>query len=321
MKYILTLKDLDGEDADFEICAIFSSKTAATKAMLRYATKTEYLYDYDILSDGEIIQTPRMYGRPRRILFIKKVPASKLEYRLLHNQNGDIVKRRFTTRQNAVNWVVKFFDNIDCNVEESESVVGNWSYQDYHISVRFVLIVGEMLGSNASREEYAKILGVDATASEDEVRSAYRKKSKQNHPDMGGDEKEFIKIQEAYENFFQTKSSRATFSPIGFSVDPAFFDESEGNEAAHFQQKSHNGDRPIYSQPRSQTAKVSTGEDVRNGSRDFLVGIIVFMVAALISYGSYQSAKPGEKYTVFTGFMIYGGYLTLRGIFRIIRNK
>lgn len=41
-------------------------------------------------------------------------------------------------------------------------------------------------------------LGVPAGASMDEVRSAYRKKVKDVHPDQGGDEDEFKRVREAY---------------------------------------------------------------------------------------------------------------------------
>jgi DnaJ-class molecular chaperone len=41
-------------------------------------------------------------------------------------------------------------------------------------------------------------LGVDKNATEEEIKKAYRDKSKEQHPDKGGDEEEFKKTSEAY---------------------------------------------------------------------------------------------------------------------------
>ncbi len=44
-----------------------------------------------------------------------------------------------------------------------------------------------------------KILGVDMNASYEEVRSAYRKRARQTHPDHGGSSEEFVKVNAAWE--------------------------------------------------------------------------------------------------------------------------
>ena len=43
------------------------------------------------------------------------------------------------------------------------------------------------------------VLGVSPSASEQEVKNAYRKKARSTHPDQGGDVKEFERVQEAYD--------------------------------------------------------------------------------------------------------------------------
>jgi DnaJ-class molecular chaperone len=48
------------------------------------------------------------------------------------------------------------------------------------------------------RMDYYSILGVPKGASEDEIKKAYRKLAMQHHPDRGGDQTQFQKIQEAY---------------------------------------------------------------------------------------------------------------------------
>ena len=46
--------------------------------------------------------------------------------------------------------------------------------------------------------DYYSILGIPKTASQDEIRKAYKKQSMQHHPDRGGNEENFKKINEAY---------------------------------------------------------------------------------------------------------------------------
>jgi curved DNA-binding protein len=46
--------------------------------------------------------------------------------------------------------------------------------------------------------DYYNILGVNRNASQDEIKSAYRKMAMKYHPDRGGDEKKFKEVEEAY---------------------------------------------------------------------------------------------------------------------------
>lgn len=47
--------------------------------------------------------------------------------------------------------------------------------------------------------EYYDLLGVSQSATDEEIKKAYRKKAMTHHPDKGGDKETFQKIQEAYE--------------------------------------------------------------------------------------------------------------------------
>lgn len=44
-----------------------------------------------------------------------------------------------------------------------------------------------------------EVLGIDKNATEDEIKKAYRQKAKEHHPDVGGDEEKFKKVQAAYD--------------------------------------------------------------------------------------------------------------------------
>ena len=48
-------------------------------------------------------------------------------------------------------------------------------------------------------ENYYDILGVNETATQEEIKKAYRKKAVEHHPDKGGDESIFKKVSEAYD--------------------------------------------------------------------------------------------------------------------------
>ena len=48
-------------------------------------------------------------------------------------------------------------------------------------------------------KDYYKILGINPTASQEEIKKTYRKLSKSYHPDMGGNENKFKEISEAYD--------------------------------------------------------------------------------------------------------------------------
>ncbi len=48
-------------------------------------------------------------------------------------------------------------------------------------------------------EDYYDILGVSKDASQEEIKKAYRKKAHKHHPDKGGDEEKFKKVNQAYQ--------------------------------------------------------------------------------------------------------------------------
>jgi curved DNA-binding protein len=66
--------------------------------------------------------------------------------------------------------------------------------------------------------DYYEILGVNRTASEKEIKTAFRKLAAKHHPDKGGDTKKFVEIKEAYE-VLSDSEKRAMYDQYG-TVDP-----------------------------------------------------------------------------------------------------
>lgn len=60
---------------------------------------------------------------------------------------------------------------------------------------------------------YYSILGLDKSASQDDIKKAYRRLAGKHHPDRGGDEEQFKKVQEAYDILSNSSSKQAYDSP------------------------------------------------------------------------------------------------------------
>ncbi len=90
----------------------------------------------------------------------------------------------------------------------------------------------------AEKRDYYEVLGVDKSASEAEIKSAYRKKAKKYHPDLNpGDveaEKNFKEVNEAYE-VLSDPTKKQKYDTYGHAgVDPNFGAGGYGNYSGGF---------------------------------------------------------------------------------------
>jgi curved DNA-binding protein len=72
--------------------------------------------------------------------------------------------------------------------------------------------------------DYYNILGIERSASEDQIKTAYRKLASKYHPDRGGDTKKFQEIQEAYDTLKDPEKKQA-YDNIGHMPNSNPFEE------------------------------------------------------------------------------------------------
>ena len=111
--------------------------------------------------------------------------------------------RRFSSRENAVNFVNRILDINDYQADAFGDASGIWDFQyksGAKVEYRVFLAIYKNTKKTVKVNEYSEILGVNPGVSDEEIKKAYRQKSKIHHPDMGGNMHDFLRIQEAYEN-------------------------------------------------------------------------------------------------------------------------
>ena len=78
----------------------------------------------------------------------------------------------------------------------------------------------------AEKRDYYEVLGIQKGASEDEIKKAFRKKARENHPDLHPDDPSYVeKFQEINEanEVLSDPEKRARYDQFGHAgVDPSY---------------------------------------------------------------------------------------------------
>lgn len=141
---------------------------------------------------------------------IERQPDTDVRYDLKIAKNGRVIEtRRFVNRKYAVNYAHKLLRNKGYASSILGDKEGFWAIEDKNGPKIEIGIALALLGGSKSSD--FEILGIKSSATEDEIKKAYRAKVKENHPDRGGDAIKFEKIQKAYERITKGQTPKARF--------------------------------------------------------------------------------------------------------------
>jgi hypothetical protein len=240
---------------------------------------------------------------------IKEIDESKIKFHLVKYKNDKYVEtRRFSTRENAIKYVEKEFDKYDFDADEDETEAGDWHLidEDENLNIKFVLLIAVLEGKFGST--YHEILGVKRNATKEEIKTAYRQKSKEHHPDLGGNEKTFRKVNEAYNKLIsdEIKSGEDDFTDaypcanVEYTLRNAF-------------EKANNLEGEAYELLIEEARKVAI--------KKICIGAAWAIGGGIVTAATYSAASDGGTYMIFWGAIIFGIWDILKGLYWLANPK
>ena len=144
--------------------------------------------------------------------------------------------------------------------------------------------------------DYYDILGVDKTASDSELKKAYKKQSMQHHPDRGGDEAKFKEVNEAY-SALKDPEKRQMYDQFG-TTDPQQQGFSQNGTTFHFNGGDMNdifstffgdgfaGANSPFRQRQMRNQDITIAADIPDtiGSKFFFIFIYIFSTIKLYTF-------------------------------------
>lgn len=242
-------------------------------------------------------------------LSIDETPNSQLRFYLLKSVNGTYRETRaFTSRQGAVNYVTKFLDEYDFDPDDDENKSGDWTMESGNINIRFRLKIS-YTNSDSKLDKYYRILKINSPSTREQIQHAYRKRSKETHPDMGGDAAEFRKVNEAYKILINKSDTGASNHKMSVSEISALPDSASIEHVLHTMKQEA---RESYNSSLDNTDGSALGL--------ILTGLIIAGIGIVATSVSYNSAEEGGRYTIFSGLIAVGGYYVIRGIANLFKR-
>ena len=235
---------------------------------------------------------------------VKRVKNGDVAYEIEYSRNFEYVEtRRFKTRENAVAFVHRKLDELDATADEHEDDYSEWILSDpknlKYANFKMSLVI---LGGEEGNSDDYRILGVSSSDSVEVIKKAYHKKALENHPDRGGSEEKFRRIQEAYERIIDGKAQKASKRKRVASYDNVdmrvLFKNYIATKAAIRQSQDITTQRASYS----------------GASLNVVIGLIELLAGIFITAASYNSASSnGGYYYVFYGLIIAGVIRIFKG--------
>lgn len=154
------------------------------------------------------------------------------------------------------------------------------------------------------------VLGIDRTASEDEIKSAYRRLAKKYHPDRpDGDEAQFKRISEAYERIKQGEQQQQTYAQDPFGGRSPFDFEDLFSHHFNRQPRNNNVETTLYVDLEEviHSATKSITIHLRNGHTRIVDITIPHGITneSKVRYQGYgENIKPGRPGDLFVTFKI-----------------